>query len=66
MTLTLTHLYLLPDLMILLVLLLIILTLDTHSNSFVSTTGPNDFTSLTVNHPLVKSLGPVVDTNELE
>jgi hypothetical protein len=26
-------------------------TLDSHSNSFVSTTGPNDFTSLTVNHP---------------
>jgi hypothetical protein len=50
--------------MILLVLLLIIPTLDTHSNSFVSTTGPNDFTSLTVN--LVKSLGQVVDTNELE
>jgi hypothetical protein len=45
--------------MILLVLLLIFPTLDSHSNSFVSTTGPNDFTSLTVN-------GPVVDTNELE
>jgi hypothetical protein len=45
--------------MILLVLLLIIPTLDSHSNSFVSTNGPNDYTS-------VKSLGPVVDTNELE
>jgi hypothetical protein len=43
--------------MILLVFLLIFPTLDSHSNSFVSTTGPNDFTSLT---------GPVVDTNELE
>jgi hypothetical protein len=49
--LTLTHLYLLPDLMNLLVLLLIIPTLDSHSNSFVSTTEPNDFTSLTVNLP---------------
>jgi hypothetical protein len=50
-SLTLTHLYLLPDLMILLVLLLIIPTLDSHSNSCVSTTGPNDCTSLTVNLP---------------
>jgi hypothetical protein len=73
-TLTLTHLYLLSDLLILLVLLLIIPTLDSHSNSFVSITGPNDYTSLTVNLPhsgrltvrLVKPLGPVVDTNELE
>ena len=34
---TLPHLFLLPDLMILLVLLLIFPTLDSHSNSFVST-----------------------------
>jgi hypothetical protein len=40
--------------MILLVLLLIILTLDTHSNSFVFTTGPNDF------------FGQAVDPSELE
>jgi hypothetical protein len=33
-----THLYLLPDLIILPVLLLIFPTLDAHSNSFVSTT----------------------------
>ena len=33
----LTHVYLLPDQMILLVLLLIIPTLYSHSNSFVST-----------------------------
>jgi hypothetical protein len=57
--------------MILLALLLIIPTLDSHSNSFVSTTGPNDFTSLTVNHPhssvrLVQLLGQTVDTNKLE
>jgi hypothetical protein len=56
--------------MILLVLLLIIPNLDSHSSSFVSTTGPNDFTSLTVNHPhsvrLVKSLGQTVDTHEIE
>jgi heme/copper-type cytochrome/quinol oxidase subunit 3 len=39
----LTHLYLLSDLMILLVLLLIFSTLD----SFVYTTWPNDFTSRT-------------------
>jgi hypothetical protein len=37
MPITLTHVYLLPDLMTLLVLLLIFLKLDTHSNSFVFT-----------------------------
>jgi hypothetical protein len=59
--------------MILLVLLLIFPTLDTHSKSFVFTTWPNDFTSLTESQDwwwltvrLVQSLGPVVDTNELE
>ena len=36
------------DLMILLVLLLIFPTLDSHSNSFVSTAWPNEFASLTV------------------
>jgi hypothetical protein len=45
------HLDLPPDQMISLVLLLIFPTLDTHSNSFVFTTWPNDFTSLTVNLP---------------
>ena len=49
LTLTLTHLYLLPDLMTLLVLLLIFPTLDSHSNSFVST-------SLTVNLPDLMTL----------
>jgi hypothetical protein len=51
LTLTLTHVYLLPDQMILLVWLLIFPTLDFHSNSFVSTVWPNNFTSLTVNLP---------------
>ena len=51
LTLTLTHVYLLPAQMILLVLLLTFPTLDTHSNSFVSTAWPNDFISLTVNLP---------------
>jgi hypothetical protein len=37
LTLTLTHLYLVPDLITLLVVLLIFPTLDSHSNSFVST-----------------------------
>jgi hypothetical protein len=37
--------------MILLDLLLISPTFDAHSNSFVSTAWPNDFTSLTVNLP---------------
>jgi hypothetical protein len=45
---TLTHFYLLPDQMILLVLLLFFQTLDSHSNSFISIAWPNDFTSLTV------------------
>ena len=48
MTLTLAHLYLLPDQMILLVLLLFFQTLDSHSNSFISIVWPNDFTSITV------------------
>ena len=48
---TLTHVYLLPDQMMLLVLLLIFPTHDSHSNSFVSTLWPTDFTSLTVNLP---------------
>jgi hypothetical protein len=48
LTLTLAHLYLLPDQMILLVLLLFFQTLDSHSNSFISIAWPNDFTSLTV------------------
>jgi hypothetical protein len=65
--------------MILLILLSIFPTLDGHSSLFVSNVSPNDFTNLTVNHPhtnelewgrltvrLVKSLGQVVDTNELE
>jgi hypothetical protein len=51
LTLTLTHVYLLPDQMILLVLLLISPTLDSHSNSCVSTARPNEFTSLSVNLP---------------
>jgi hypothetical protein len=42
--LTLAYLYLLPDLMIVLVYLSIFPTLDGHSNSFVSTVSPNDFT----------------------
>jgi hypothetical protein len=37
--------------MILLVLLLIFPTLDSHFKSFVSIAWPNDFTSLTVNLP---------------
>jgi hypothetical protein len=45
--------------MIFLVLLLIFPTLDAHSNSFVSTAWPNEFTSITVNLQ-------VVDTNELQ
>ena len=52
LTLTLTHVYLLPDQMILLVLQLIFPTFDSHSNSCVSTAWPNDFTSVTVNLPL--------------
>jgi hypothetical protein len=58
--------------MILLVLLLIFPALDSHSHSFVSTPWPNDFTGLIVNllHSwtvgLVKSLGQVVDANDLE
>jgi hypothetical protein len=51
LTLTLAHLYLMPDLMILLVLLLIFPTLDSLSNSFAPTAWPNDFSSLTVNLP---------------
>ena len=51
LSLTLTHVYLLSDQMILLVLLLISPTLDSHSNSFVSTAWPNDLASLTVNLP---------------
>jgi hypothetical protein len=51
LTLTLTHVYLLPDQMILLVLLLFFPIRDSHSNSFVSTVWRNDFTSLTVNIP---------------
>jgi hypothetical protein len=55
--------------MILLVLLLIFPTLDSHSNSFVPGFWPNDFESqergrLTVR--LVILLGKAVDTNELE
>jgi biotin-(acetyl-CoA carboxylase) ligase len=52
--------------MMLLVLLLIFPTLDSHSNSFVSIAWPNDFTSLTFNVRLVTSLGQAIDTNELE
>jgi hypothetical protein len=37
LTLTLTHVYLLPDQMIVLVLVLIFPTVDSHSNSCVST-----------------------------
>jgi hypothetical protein len=58
--------------MMLLVLMSIFPTLDVHSNSFVSTVSPNDFTNLTFNHQewgrltirLIKSLGQAVDTNE--
>jgi hypothetical protein len=56
--------------MILLVVLLIFPTLDSHSNSFVSTAWPNDFTTVTVNFPhswlSLKLIGQAVDTNELE
>jgi hypothetical protein len=50
-TLTPAHLYLPPDLVIILVLQLIFPTLDSHSNSFVFTAWPNEFTSLTFNLP---------------
>jgi hypothetical protein len=51
LTLTLTHVYLLRDQMILLVLLLIFPTLDSHSTSIVSNACPNNFTNLTFNLP---------------
>jgi hypothetical protein len=48
LTLTLTHLFIFPELMFVLILPLIFPTLESHSNLFVYTAWPNDFTSLTV------------------
>jgi hypothetical protein len=64
LTLTVTLLYILPDQIISLVLLLIFPTLDSHSNPFVYICESQEWGRLTVR--LEKSLGQAVDTNELE